>query len=53
MIRSVVGLIYGAKVSILRTGDKNTLAICEREILRKIFGPVKENGVWMIRTIQE
>jgi hypothetical protein len=31
----------------------HTLAIRESEILRKIFGPVKENGVGRIRTVQE
>jgi hypothetical protein len=33
--------------------DENTLAIRERKILTKIFGPVKENGVWRIRINQE
>jgi hypothetical protein len=25
----------------------------KRKILRKIFGPVEENGVWTVRTHQE
>jgi hypothetical protein len=32
--------------------DENTLRMWERRILRKICGPVKENGVWRIRTNQ-
>lgn len=33
---------------------KNTLDIlCERKVLRKIYGPVKENETWRIRTNQE
>jgi hypothetical protein len=27
--------------------DENTLAVCERKILRKMFGPVKLNGLWV------
>ena len=29
------------------------LAIWERKILRKIYGPVKDNGTWRIRTNQK
>jgi hypothetical protein len=36
----------------LRKGDENTLAKWETMILRKIFGPVKENGAWRICTNQ-
>jgi hypothetical protein len=33
--------------------DENTLTVGERKTLRKIFGPVRGNGVWKIRTSQE
>jgi hypothetical protein len=33
--------------------DKNTLAIRERKILRKTFGPVKQNGVRSVHNNQE
>jgi len=33
--------------------DKNTLAIWERKILRKTFGPVKHNGVRSVHNNQE
>ena len=26
--------------------DENKLAVWERKIMRRIFGPVTENGVW-------
>lgn len=37
----------------LNKSNENTLATWERNILKKISGPVKENGVWGIRTNQE
>jgi hypothetical protein len=33
-------------------GGENTLAIWEKKILRKIFGPVKDSGIWNIRANQ-
>jgi hypothetical protein len=45
--------MYGSGVWTLSKSDGNSLAIWERKILRKIFGPVKENGLWRIRTNQE
>ncbi|PSN34620.1 hypothetical protein C0J52_24196, partial [Blattella germanica] len=29
--------------------DKSRLAVFERKILRKVYGPVKENGEWRLR----
>jgi hypothetical protein len=29
--------------------EERVLAVCERKILRKIYGPVKENELWRIR----
>ena len=34
-------------------GEERTLAVFEREILRKIYGPVKENELWRIRRNDE
>jgi hypothetical protein len=31
----------------------NKLLVFERRILRKIFGPKSENGIWRIKTNQE
>jgi hypothetical protein len=31
----------------------NKLLVFERKILRKIFGPNNENGIWRIKTNQE
>ena len=45
--------MYGLEVWTLSTSDENSLAIWERETLRRIFGPVKENVVRRIRTNQE
>jgi hypothetical protein len=37
----------------MNKSDENSLAIWEMKIPRKIFGPIKENGVWKIRGNQE
>jgi hypothetical protein len=42
-----------SEVCTLSRSDENTLTVWERKILREIFGPVKENGLWMIRSYQE
>jgi len=33
----------------LSKSNENSLVVWERKILRRIHGPVKENGVWKIR----
>jgi hypothetical protein len=33
--------------------EKRILAVFERKILRKIYGPVKENELWRIRRNDE
>jgi hypothetical protein len=43
VIRPIV--MYGLKVWTFSKSDENALVVWERKILRKIFGPVKENGV--------
>ena len=34
-------------------GEERALAVFERKILRKIYGPVKENELWRIRRKDE
>ena len=45
--------MYCSAVWTLSTSDENSLAVWERKILRRIHGPVKENGVWRIRNDKE
>jgi hypothetical protein len=49
LIRSVI--LYGAKTWPLRKSNENKFLIMERKIMRKIFGPVKDNisGEWRRR----
>ena len=42
-------LIYASETWSLTKCDKKQLCIFERRILRNIFGPVEENGVWRKR----
>ena len=46
-------VIYGSESWTLTMEEERTLAIFERKILRKIYGPVKENGLWRIRRNDE
>jgi hypothetical protein len=43
----------GSEVWSLCRNDANTLVMWKRKISRRIFGPVKENGMWRICTNQE
>jgi hypothetical protein len=47
LIRSVV--TYGAEIWTLTVTEENALRRLERKVLRKIYGPVMDNGVWRIR----
>jgi len=51
MIRPVV--MYSSETWTLTTIDENNLRIFERQILRKIFGPVNIDNVWSIRNSME
>jgi hypothetical protein len=42
LIRPV--LAYGAETWVLSKSDENVLKVCERKILRAIFGPTNEHG---------
>jgi hypothetical protein len=44
---------YGSESWTLTVGEERALAVFEREILRKIYGPVKENELWRIRRNDE
>ena len=47
LVRPVV--TYGSESWTLTTEEERTLAVFERKILRKIYGPVKENELWRIQ----
>jgi ribosomal protein S28E/S33 len=51
MIRPVV--TYRSETGTLRAKHENNLRIFERQILRKIFGPVNVDNVWRIRNNTE
>jgi hypothetical protein len=51
IIRPVV--IYGAKAWTLTNKNEKMLMTWERKILRKIYGPTKENRQWRIKTNSE
>ena len=43
-------MIYGAETWTLTNKIEKMLMTWERKILRKIYGPTKENGQWRIKT---
>jgi hypothetical protein len=43
----------GSELLTLTVGEERALAAFERKILRKIYGPVKENELWRIRRNDE
>ena len=44
---------YGSESWTLTMEEERALAVLERKILRKIYGPVKENELWRIRRNDE
>jgi hypothetical protein len=46
-------VIYGAETWTLTSKIEKMLMTWERKILRKIYGPTKENGQWRIKTKAE
>jgi hypothetical protein len=44
---------YGSETWCLTANDGRSLRIWERKVLRKIYGPVYDNGIWRIRTNKE
>jgi hypothetical protein len=51
IIRPVV--THGSETWCLTANDERSLRTWERKVLRKIYGPVYDNGIWRIRTIKE
>lgn len=51
LIRPV--LMYGSECWTISKGDERALESFERKVLRRIFGPVCDNGEWRIRYNQE
>ena len=47
LIRPVV--TYGSETWTLTMEEERALALFERKILRKIYGPMKENELWRTR----
>jgi hypothetical protein len=43
-------VIYGAETWTLTSKIEKMLMTWERKILRRIYGPTKENGHWRIKT---
>jgi len=46
-------MTYGAETWTLKGKIEKMLMTWERKILRKIYGPRKENGQWRIKTYEE
>ena len=51
LVRPVV--TYGSETWTLTVGDERLLGAFERRILRRVYGPINENGDWRIRYNQE
>jgi hypothetical protein len=51
IIRPVV--TYGSETWCPTANDERSLRTRERKVLRKIYGPVYDNGIWRIRTNKE
>ena len=47
LVRPVV--TFGSETWTMKRSDEDALRVFERRILRKIYGPIKENGDWRIR----
>jgi hypothetical protein len=44
---------YGSEFWTLTVEEESVLTVFERKILRKIYGPVKEKDLWIIRRNDE
>jgi hypothetical protein len=46
-------LTYGSETWMLSKKSENALSIFERKILRRIYGPLQDNGQWRFRYNKE
>ena len=46
-------VVFGSKTWTVTEKDMERLSTWERKILRRLYGPVVEQGMWRIRTNQE
>jgi len=46
-------ITYACETWTLKETITNRLVVLERNVLRKIFGPTNENGIWRLKTNQE
>jgi hypothetical protein len=55
LYRSVIrpAVTYACKTWTLKETIINRVMVFERKVLRKIFGPTNEHGIWRIKTNQE
>ena len=51
VIRTIV--TYASETWVLKETTIQKLLVFERKILRRIFGPTKENQIWRIKTNEE
>jgi hypothetical protein len=42
-------LVYGAETWVMRGADELRLGVFERKLLRRIYGPICEEGTWRSR----
>jgi len=45
--------VFGSETWAVRVMDMKRLGAWERKVLRRIYGPVEEQGMWRIRNDQE
>jgi len=45
--------VYGSETQAMAEMDMKILSTWHRKILKRIYGPVEERGLWRIRTNQE
>jgi hypothetical protein len=55
LCRTVIRLIvtYASETWVLKEAIIQKLLVFERKILRRIFGPTKENQIWRVKTSEE
>jgi hypothetical protein len=55
LYRTLIRLVvtYAAETWTLNISDENALRMFEWKVIRKIYGPVFEDGVWRVRSNSE